>query len=73
MCVDDLLKNLFQLFLSYVEVYFKQQLISFRLTVNKAKILRNDLIEDKPAEGRLDRLRLNLSARQSLRHADFDA
>ena len=38
MCIDNFLKDLFQLFLSYVEINFQLQLIAWNGTVYEAQI-----------------------------------
>ena len=52
MCVDDFLKNLFQLFLSYVEINFQNQFIARNGTIYKSQILRQDLIEQESTQCR---------------------
>ena len=50
MGIDNLFQDLFQLFLSYVEIHFQHQLISLLGSVHKSQILRQDLIEQEPAQ-----------------------
>ena len=37
MCIDNFFKDLFQLFLSYMEINFQKQFISFYFTVYKSQ------------------------------------
>src|SRR5699024_2723709 len=71
-CVDDLLEDLFQLFLSYMEINFKKEFISFYFSVNKSEILRNDLVEQESSERRIDRSCLHCSVRHCLGHTHLD-
>src|SRR5699024_8467402 len=70
--IDDLLQDLLELFLSNMEIYLKQQLVSFLLSVYKSKILWNDLIKQESSQCRLDHTALYGSVRHSLVYADFD-
>ena len=72
MCINNFLQNLFQLFLTYVEVNFQKQLVALNFTVNKSEILRNNLIKDKSSQCRLYRSCLNSSVRHSLRYTHLD-
>ena len=73
MCIDNFFKNLFQLFLSYMEIHFKNQFISFFFTINKTKILRNDFVENEPSKCRLYCTGQNGSVRHCLAAANMDS
>ena len=61
MCIDNFFKNLFQLFLSYMEINFQKQFISFYFTVYKSQILWNDLIKHETSDCRFYRSCLHCS------------
>ena len=71
MSVDDLFQNLFQSFFADVEIHLQLQLVLRDTAVYKAQILRQDLVENKSSQRRLDHARL-IRAVHILRHADFN-
>ena len=73
MGVDNFLKDLFQLFLTYMEVNLELHGIFRNGTIYKAQILRQNLIEDETSEGRLNSSLLNASVSHLLLHTDFDS
>ena len=71
MGIDNLLQDLLQLFLSYVEVNLQLQLIALDASVHKAQILRDDLVKDKASHRGLYHSSLNGSVRHLLLHSYF--
>ena len=55
MGIDDLLQDLLQLLLAYVEVYFQLQEVLGIASVYESQILRQDLIEDETSQSGLYR------------------
>ena len=73
MYINNLLQNLLQLFLSYMEVYLKKQFISFHASVYKSQILRNDFIENETSHGRFYNSAVNCAVGHGLGHTGLDS
>ena len=73
MSIDDLLQDLLQLLLSYMEVYFQLQEVLGITSVYKSQILRQNLIEDETSQCRLYRSGDRLTCCIYLAHADMNA
>ena len=72
-CIDYFFQDLFELFLSYVEIYFQKQFVSIYFTVYESKILRNNLIEQHSSKCSIDRACLHRSVRHLSGNTDFDS
>ena len=72
-CIDNFLQNLFQLFLSYMEIYFKLHFIFRNASVYKSQILRQDLIKQETSQCRLYRSGHAGTIRHCLYHTHFDS
>ena len=71
--IDNLFKNLFQLFLSYQEVYFKEKFISRNASVYETKILRKDFVEQETSKCRFYGTGQNGSIRHCLAAANVNS
>ena len=49
-CIDNFFQDLFQLFLSYMEIYFQLHFVFRNASVYKAQILRQDLVEQETSQ-----------------------
>ena len=66
MSIDNLLKNLLQALLSYMEIHLKLELVLRNASVYKSKILWKNLIEYETSESGLYDTALNRSIRHLL-------
>ena len=73
MGIDNLLQNLLQLLLSYVEVDLQLQFVLGNASVYESKILRQNLIEDKSSQCRLYNAGDLFAALGLLRYANLDS
>ena len=69
--IDNLFQDLFQLFLTYMEIDLRLQRVLFDGTIHEAQILRQDLIEQKASQRSLNHLR-NLTALKGALTTDHD-
>ena len=72
-CIDNFFQDLFQLFLSYMEIYFQLHFVFRNASVYKAQILRQDLVEQETSQCRLYRTGLCCTVRHGLCHTHFDS
>ena len=73
MGIDDLLQDLLQLLLAYVEVYLQLQEVLGIASVYESQILRQDLIEDETSQSGLYRTGNGLALCIYLVHTYMDA
>ncbi len=73
MSIDDFLQNLFQLFLSHMEIHFQLQIVLRIVPLHKTQILGQNLIEQKPSQRGLHIAAYRLALRRPLGHPHFDA
>ena len=72
MSIDNLLQNLLQLLLAYVEIYFQLHEVLRIASVYESQILRQDLIENKSSQSGLYRTGDGLSGCIYLVHTHMD-
>ena len=73
MGIDNLFQDLLQTLFAYVEIHFQLQFIARDRTIHKAQVLRQNLVEDKPAHGGLDNIGNLASVCQRLGYTHLNA